>query len=108
MGHFDQYEHEDPQPNSDELKRIAALKPEQIQTIDEALLAAADARWRKVAFIVAMVMTGPSRMPGIPDSYYSGRVKALVSIGALEAQGILSRMRYSEVRLAARGVGIEA
>jgi len=41
----------------------------------------------------------PNRVAGIPDVYYSQRVQALVASGNLEAQGNLSCMRFSEVRL---------
>lgn len=94
----DQYEPEDAQPDAEELELVAALSNEQVQAIDAALLAASDSRWRKVAFLVAMAMTGPARVPGVPDVYYAQRVRVMVSDGILEARGMLSRMRYSEVR----------
>lgn len=103
MEHFDQYEPEDGQPDSKALSRIADLSLNQIQAMDAALLAAADIRWRKVAFLVATAMNGPAHVPGIPDVYYAQRVRALVANGSLTAQGFLSRMRYSEVRIAGGG-----
>jgi uncharacterized protein DUF3658 len=90
----------DPAPNADALKLIAALRPEQIQAIDAAVMRVADRNWRKVALVVGTVMgTFPGRVPGIPDVFYAQRVAALVSHGRLESQGNLSRMRYSEVRI---------
>ncbi|QWF16982.1 DUF3658 domain-containing protein [Lysobacter capsici] len=100
MRHPDGHEPEDRQPDPEQSRRIADLSPDQIQAIDAALLAAADIGWRKVAFLVATVMTGPARVPGIADVYYAQRVRALVANGSLVAQGVLSRMRYSEVRIA--------
>jgi hypothetical protein len=101
MAHPDEYEPDDGQLDSAELGLIAALSREQIQAIDAKLLTAADTRWRKVAFLVATAMTSPSRVPGIPDTYYAQRVREMVSSGTLEARGVLSRMRYSEVRIPA-------
>ncbi len=36
---------------------------------------------------------------GVPDIYYSERIRKLVEKGVLEAAGNLHYMRYSEVRL---------
>jgi hypothetical protein len=38
-------------------------------------------------------------VPGLPDLFYSTRIKHLAQAGAIEAAGNLSRMRYSEIRL---------
>ena len=35
---------------------------------------------------------------GIPDIYFSQRVRKMVLGGTLESQGNIDRMRYSEVR----------
>ncbi|MEI2431208.1 DUF3658 domain-containing protein [Lysobacter yananisis] len=97
-----EYEAPDAPPDENALKLIAVLRPGQIQGIDTALLNACDHRWRKVAWVVGTVMDNmPDRVPGIPDSFYAKRVAEMVATGRLEAQGDLSRMRYSEVRLAA-------
>ncbi|WP_139178579.1 DUF3658 domain-containing protein [Lysobacter sp. yr284] len=60
--------------------------------------------WRKVAWVVGSV-TGsvPDQVAGIPDSFFAKRVAEMVALDRLEAQGDLSRIRYSEVRLAAAG-----
>jgi len=36
--------------------------------------------------------------PGLPDVFYSGRIKHLAAVGLIEAAGNLNRMRHSEVR----------
>lgn len=96
----EEYEPADPTLDTAALKLIAALRPEQVQAIDSALMHAADRNWRKVAFVIGTVMgTLPEQVPGIPDVFYAQRVAALVAQGRLESQGYLSRMRYGEVRL---------
>ena len=82
-----------------QVKLVEQLTDEEIQAIDSALLANCCERWRKVARVVGTTMTElPSRVEGIPDIYYSQRVRKLVEAGQLESQGNLSYMRYSEVR----------
>lgn len=108
MENSDKYEPEDGQPGPEALALIANLSLDQIEAIDAALLAAAGTRWRKVAFVIATAMTGPASVPGIPDVYYAQRVRALVAGGSLIAQGVLSRMRYSEVRIAGEAVSSKA
>ena len=100
MASPEEYEPTDSAPNGEALRLIAALRPEQIQAIDAAILNVASHSWRKVAFIVGTVMGNlPNRVHGIPDVFYAQRVAALVSQGRLESQGNLSHMRYSEVRI---------
>lgn len=99
MTDSDEYE-SDPAPDAAALKLIAALRPEQIQAIDAALLSATDRNWRKVAFVVGFAMGAlPDRVPGIPDVFYAQRIAVLVAQGRLESQGSHSRMRYSEIRI---------
>jgi hypothetical protein len=89
----------------DQVKLIEQLTDDEVQAIDNALLANSCERWRKVARVVGTTMMKlPSRVEGIPDIYYSQRVQKLVERGVLESQGNLSYMRYSEVR---RPVGNE-
>jgi hypothetical protein len=86
--------------DSEELAAIAALTPEDIQAIDDALLNNASNHWSKVALIVGTAMYAyPDRFLDIPDLFYGDRVKVLVSQGLLESQGNLSKMRFSEVRI---------
>lgn len=89
----------DPELTPEQLKLVAELTDAEVEAIDNALLANASGMWRKVARIVGTTMTElPCRVEGIPDVFYSQRIKRLVEAGALESQGNLSHMRYSEVR----------
>ncbi|MBA8889012.1 hypothetical protein FHW12_003248 [Dokdonella fugitiva] len=96
----EEYEPSDVSPDAGELESIAALRPYQIQAIDEALISVADGSGRKLAFIVGSAMGDTSsRVPGIPDAFYVQRVDALVLQGRLESRGDASRMQYCEIRL---------
>ena len=84
----------------EQLKLVSQLSEEQFKDIDAALLSEACGQWRKVARIVGMMMMNfPNRVHGIPDVFYSQRVRLLVEKGLLESQGNLSYMGFSEVRL---------
>src|SRR5579872_4090572 len=79
---------------------LAMLPNEVVDRIDQALLAKAKPRFSKVAYVVGSVMNSIADVPdGIPDVYYARRVAKLVEHGLLEAQGDISQMRFSEVRL---------
>jgi hypothetical protein len=79
---------------------IAGLPAELVTRIDDALLAKATHRFKKVARIIAEVMRSFTDRPsGIPDVYYAQRIIKLVNARLLESQGNLLRMRFSEVRL---------
>jgi hypothetical protein len=70
--------------------------------IDEAILAAAQRYWRKVAMIIAK--TAETDGIGVADDeegheIIASRIEALVQEGRLTAQGNLKRPRHSEVRL---------
>ena len=89
----------DPPLTTEEQKLVALLTTAQIADIDQALLSKADHHWRKVAFIVGSTMSALSgRVAGIPDTFYSQRVRRLVEGGFLESVGNLAYMRFSEVR----------
>ena len=82
----------------------ALLGAEEVASIDQALLQNMSQRWLKVAMVVSRAMNQiGSQFPGVPDVYYSLRVRELVARQVLESQGNLLRMRFSEVRL--RNVG---
>ncbi len=68
--------------------------------IDELILRFATERWKKVAMVTADVMfeTDPD-MSDISDIEVAERVKLLVEQGRLHAQGDLSNVRFSEIRL---------
>jgi hypothetical protein len=90
----------DPPLNEEQLALVNNLSETDLKKIDEALLSKVCQNWRKVAFVVGKTMMDlPDRVPGIPDVYYSQRVRHLVEEGKLESQGNLAYMRYSEVRL---------
>ena len=96
----DDVDEPDPPLSPTEQEAVARLTPDQLNAIDEALIANACDRWRKVARVVGTAMSAiPGRVPGIPDLFYAQRVRALVAAGRLEAQGNLAFMRYSEVRV---------
>jgi len=89
----------DLRPADAALAHVAALAAAELDTIDQALLAAATRRFRKVAFVVATVIRQlAGQLPPLPDVFYAQRVIRLVKLGQLEAQGDLQRMRYGEVR----------
>jgi len=81
---------------------VDELTSNQLTEIDNALLANCLDQWRKVAAVVGFTMTKEfmAEHPGIPDVFFSQRVRSLVDRGILENQGNLNYMRYSEVRLA--------
>lgn len=66
---------------------VAGLTAEHIAVVDESIVAFAGTtrHWRKVARVVADVMSGPLDRPGVPDVFYSSRVRALVAAGQLES-----------------------
>jgi len=93
----------DPSLTNEELVRVAALNPADIQLIDDALMANVDRQWRKVARVVMSAMIdlkkqGP-RVSGIPDVYYAERVRELMHRGLVEGDGDFTRMGRSEIRL---------
>jgi hypothetical protein len=78
----------------------ALLGAEDVGSVERALLHNVSQRWQKVAMVVAKAMSVVgSRLPGVPDAYYSLRVRELVARQVLESRGNLLRMRFSEVRL---------
>lgn len=79
---------------------IALLSESDLSAIDAALLSRCDHHFRKVAYVVGTAMSHPPcRVAGIPDVFYSQRVRHLVAQGLLESAGNLAYMRYSEVRV---------
>jgi NADPH-dependent 7-cyano-7-deazaguanine reductase QueF len=78
---------------------VGQLTEDEVHEIDMALLSNTNDKWRKVAMVVAKTMLElPCRISGIPDIYYSQRIRRLVVEKKLIARGDLSYMRYSEVR----------
>lgn len=101
---FDEFEPDGPLTPEQEVI-VGKLSSDDLTKIDEGLLSNCCDRWRKVARVVGTTMTsdGQYRYEGVPDIFYSQRVKALVERGLLESQGNLDFMRYSEVRLPQTG-----
>lgn len=80
---------------------VGQLTGDEVSEIDMALLSNTNDKWRKVAMVVAKTMLeNPCRISGIPDIYYSQRLRKPVGEKQLVARGNLSYMRYSEVRKA--------
>jgi hypothetical protein len=78
---------------------VSQLTVEEVHAIDLALISNTNDKWRKVAMVIAKTMLDMHcRIEGIPDIYYSHRIKWLVCEKKLEARGDLSYMRYSEIR----------
>jgi hypothetical protein len=68
--------------------------------IDDLILSVVSGQWRKVAFIVSKVLrVYRDSAPETSEDTIADRVRALVDDGKLEAQGNLSYIRHSEVRL---------
>ena len=87
-------------PSQRDLAAVGALAASELDEIDQALLAAAGPRNRKVAMVVATVLRQlAARFPAIPDVFYAQRIIRLVKLRQLEGYGDLGRMRWSEVRL---------
>lgn len=83
----------DPPLNAEQARVASSL-------IDAELMSHARRRSCKVAMLVGRAMNNEAiRVPGLPDLYYSQRVRALVEKGELIAEGHLDFMRFSEVRL---------
>jgi len=92
------------QPDTDlsaeEQEIVSSLSASDNEVIDSALLAQCASSWRKVARVVGSAMrTLDDRFPDMPVGYYALRIVRLVELGALESQGNLEYMRFSEVRL---------
>lgn len=90
----------DPELTSEQEKRTSLLSAPELEEIDRALLTNAKLHWRKVAMLVGVTMQQlPNRLSGIPDVFYSQRVRALVEDGKLESKGDLNSMKWSEVQI---------
>jgi hypothetical protein len=93
-------ESDDPPLTTEQQALVSKLSASELKRIDLALLASADGHWRKVARIVGTTMVSIEQRPkGLPDVFYAQRIQYLVATDALESQGNLKRMRFSEVRL---------
>jgi Protein of unknown function len=84
----------------EEEAKARLLTDADLRRIDACLLSNTSHQWRKVARVIGQTMgIIGDEFPGLPDVFYSLRIKHLVESGAIEAAGNLSRMRYSEIRI---------
>jgi hypothetical protein len=80
---------------------VRLLSNADLRLIDDCILSHMSHHFQKTARIVGQAMLQMAdRFPGIPDVFYSARIKLLAQSGMIEAAGNLDRMRHSEVRLA--------
>ena len=80
--------------------RVSKLTQADLFEMDSELLSQAASTWRTVARIVGMTIGEiGEKYAGVPDVYYSQRIRNLVALDKLESRGNLECMRSSEVRL---------
>ncbi len=83
-----------------QLVMVGKLTASDLEKIDKAILKNSSHQWRKVARVVGQTLLEfQSDFPGVPDIFYSERIELLVNSGALQSQGNLKKMRYSEIKL---------
>jgi hypothetical protein len=97
-------ESDDKQPDRpldpEEEAQARLLTAADLKRIDDCLLSNTPHQWGKVARVIGQTMLVLGReFHGMPDVFYSTRVKHLAESGAIEAAGNLDRMRHSEIRL---------
>lgn len=87
-------------PEVEELFLASELGAEGLNKIDEAIVGRAKSDWLKVARVIAeAIKVGGFSYTDATVDLHTRRVIELVAAGALEAQGKLTRPRFSEVRL---------
>ena len=70
---------------------VASLSADFVRQVDAALLSHARVAWRKVAMLVGSAMMDSTlRVPGLPDTFYSMRVRKLVGQACLRLRAILA------------------
>jgi len=74
------------------------LTHEQLNIIDESILANVKSSYRKVAMVVGLAIKTSIDGLTIPDIFYSQRVKHLVEKGVLDSVGDVKKMRFSEIK----------
>lgn len=79
---------------------VSKLTVSELEKIDKEILKNSSHQWRKVARVVGQTLLKlQTEFPGVPDVFYSARIEFLVKSGALQSQGNLKKMRYSEIKL---------
>ena len=100
MTQSDHDPYHDPLPTSAELAIVAAAGPDVLSRIDAALLQAASHDWVKMARLVGDgTLQLEAEAPDVGYAYCMHRLRELVSLGRLEAQGDLYAMRFCKLRL---------
>ena len=100
MPGLDQIPHRDPLPTSEELEIVAAAGPDVLSRIDAALLKAASHNWVAMARLFGDgAVQLQAELPNVGYAYCMHRLRELVSLGHLEAQGDLYAMRFCKLRL---------
>jgi hypothetical protein len=90
----------DPLPTARDLEIVAAAGPEVLKSIDAALLQAASHDWVKMARLFGDgVVQMRTVLPDVTDAYCMHRLRELVLLGRLEAEGDMHLMRFCKLRL---------
>jgi len=87
----------------EDLNAVIALSTSDVELIDSWLLEGISHRWQKVAKVVATAIMTSDRLEKlveIPDLYFGMRVEKMVENRLLKSKGDLTKMRFSEVKLA--------
>jgi Protein of unknown function len=92
--------HRDSLPTARDLEIVAAAGPEVRESIDAALLQAASKDWVKMARLFGDgAVQLRAVLPDVTDAYCLHRLRELVSLGRLEAEGDSHTMRFCKLRL---------
>jgi hypothetical protein len=84
----------------DDYGLIDELTGDTLGQIDAALMSLTTPKPRKVAGIIGRTLaSSPARVPGLPDFFYSERVRFLIESGALELVGDVDDLMKGEVCL---------
>ena len=95
----DDEECDDGEPTLEELALVKLATQEDAETVDALILGRCTEQWRKVAMVVGSSLDEyDMKFPNLPYVYMQLRILELVSHGALESQGDVMAMRFSEVR----------
>jgi hypothetical protein len=95
----DETPYRDPLPTPLDLEIVAAAGPDVLKRIDAALLQAASHDWVKMARLVGDgVLELRTALPNVTDAYCMHRLRELVSLGRLEADGDMHLMRFCRLR----------
>ena len=89
----------DQELSADHIELISTLSEKEIKNIDQVIYSHTSSSWKKMARVAgSAVLELKDNYKGVPDLYFAQRIRRMVNEGALEYQGNLESMRYSEVR----------